>query len=388
MKLGIAGAAVLGCEFETPARDDMIKSDWLIYVGTYTSGTKSRGIYVLRADRETGGLKQIAVAEGVTDPSFLAISRDRRFLFAANELLEFEGNKSGSVSSFAIDNKSGSLRFINRVASRGAAPCFVATSNDGRFVAVANYLGGNAGVFPVAGDGGLGKEVSLVQHNGFGPNGDRQEAAHAHSIDFDRNNRYAFAADLGIDRLMIYKFDSATGVLTPNAAQPFFQTKPGAGPRHFEFHPAGRFLYLINELNLSITALAFDPEKGLLSEIQTVPTLPPGARTARATCADIHLSPDGKFVYGSNRGHNSIVCYAVDQTDGRLTYVSHFSEGVSKPRNFAITPDGTFLIVANQDAGSVIVLRRDKTNGKLSSTGFAANVPAAVCLRMIPASVR
>ena len=353
----------------------------LLYIGTYTSSGKSQGIYVHKFNAETGALTPLHTIKNVAEPSFLTIDKDRKYLYAVNELLEYEGKKSGAVSAFAIDRKTGNLEFLNRQTSLGGAPCFITASNNQKFVLVANYLGGNVSVYPVGKDGRLGASVDLVQHAGIGPNKDRQEAAHAHSITLDRNNRFAFAADLGIDKLMIYRFDDRTGKLTPNEAQPFYQTKAGAGPRHFSFHGNGKFAFLINELDLTITSLAYDEKNGTLKEIQTVPTLPAGAPTAGVTTADIHVSPNGKFLYGSNRGHNSLVSYKIDENTGKLEYIEHVSTGGKKPRNFTIAPDGKFLLVANQDSDNIVVFRIDEKTGKLQSTGSVAQVPVPVCLK-------
>jgi 6-phosphogluconolactonase len=376
--IGLAGAASAVLAGKARAES----KEMLLYIGTYTSTGKSEGIYVYKFDPQTGKLTALQTVKYVTDPSFLTVSRDRKYLYAVNELLEYEGQKTGLVSAFAIDQKTGNLKILNRQLSLGGAPCFITTSENQKFALVANYLGGNVSVFPIEKNGQLGTSVDLAQHTGFGPNKDRQEAAHAHSITLDRSNRFAFAADLGIDKLMIYRFDDKTGNLTLSETQPFYQTKPGAGPRHFSFHPLGRFAFLINELDLTITSLAYDEKKGTLKEIQTVPALPADAPRAGATCADIHVSPNGKFLYGSNRGHNSIVSYRIDEK-GRLEYIEHTPTGGKKPRNFVISPAGDFLLVANQDSDSIVVFRIDEKTGKLQSTGISANVPAPVCLKFL-----
>jgi 6-phosphogluconolactonase len=383
--IGLTGAASLLLSPHLLAQSDKNSKEMLLYIGTYTSSGKSEGIYVHRFDTGTGKLTPLHTVKNVAEPSFLTIDKDRKYLYAVNELLEFEGKKSGAVSAFAIDRKTGNLRFLNRQPSLGGAPCYITTSKNQKFVLVANYVGGNVSVHPIEKTGRLGASVQLAQHTGIGPNKDRQEAAHAHSIRLDRNNRFAFAADLGIDKLMIYRFDDKTGKLVPNEAQPFYQTKPGAGPRHFTFHPSGKFAFLINELDLTVTALAYDENSGTLKEIQTVPTLPAGVSPAGVTCADVHTSPDGRFLYGSNRGHNSIVSYRIDEKSGRLEYVEHTPTGGKKPRNFAISPGGEFLLVANQDSDNIVVFRRDEQTGKLQSTGITAQVPAPVCLKFVPA---
>jgi 6-phosphogluconolactonase len=380
--IGLSGAASAMLAKQIKAQKKA--KEMLLYIGTYTSTGKSEGIYVHRFNTETGKLTPLTVVKNVAEPSFLTIDKDRKYLYAVNELLEYEGKKAGAVSAFAIDRKTGNLQFLNRRTSLGGAPCFITTSENRKFVLVANYLGGNVSVYPVDKDGRLGASVDLAQHTGFGPNKDRQEAAHAHSITLDRNNRFAFAADLGIDKLMIYRFDDKTGKLKPNEAQAFYQTRGGAGPRHFSFHPNGKLAFLINELDLTITSLAYDEKLGTLKEIQTVPTLPENTPHAGATCADIHLSPNGKFLYGSNRGHNSIVSFSVDEETGKLAYIEHTPTGGKKPRNFAVEPNGKFLLVANQDSDSIVVFRIDEATGKLQSTGNTAIVPVPVCLKFIP----
>jgi 6-phosphogluconolactonase len=383
LEIGLTGAVSLLIAGQTTGQSIKTK-EMLLYIGTYTSTGKSEGIYVHKFDLETGKLTPWQTVKGVLEPSYLTIDKSRKYLYAANELLEYEGQKHGAVSAFVIDQKTGNLQFLNKQSSLGSAPCFITSSENEKFVLVANYLGGNVSVYRTEKDGRLSPSVDLAQHTGFGPNKDRQEAAHAHSITLDRNNRFAFAADLGIDKLMIYAFDDKTGKLKPNEAQAFYQTKPGAGPRHFSFHPHGKFAFLINELDLTITSLAYDEAAGTLREIQTVPTLPAGVSGPSNTCADIHVSPNGKFLYGSNRGHNSIVSYKIDEKTGQLEYLEHVSTGGKKPRNFAIDPSGKFLLVANQDSDNIVVFRIDEKTGKLQATGQTAQVPVPVCLKLIP----
>lgn len=385
--LEISGLGAAGLLLAQPAisQPNEKSKEMLVYIGTYTSTGKSEGIYVHKFDSETGKLTPFQTVKNVLEPSFLTIEKDRKYLFAVNELLEYEGKKSGSVSAFAIDQKTGNLQFLNKQSSLGDAPCFITTSENGKFVLVANYLGGNVSVYPIEKDGKLGASVSLVQHSGTGPNKDRQEAAHAHSITLSPDNHFAYACDLGIDRIMIYRFDHPTGKLTPNENQTFYQTKAGAGPRHFSFHPNGKFAFVINELDLTITSLAFDKNLGTLKEIQSVPTLPKGASTVGVTCADIHVSPSGKFLYGTNRGHNSIVSYQIDENTGNLQYIENTSTQGKKPRNFAIEPNGKFLLVANQDSDNIVVFRIDEKTGKLQPTGNIVNVPVPVCLKFMAA---
>mgnify|MGYP001574446316 FL=1 len=355
----------------------------LLYIGTYTNSGKSQGIYVHQFDSATGKLTPLQSIKDVLDPSFLAIKGDKKYLYAVNELVEYEGMKSGAVSAFSIDQTTGNLQLLNKQPSFGDAPCHITVSANQKFVLVANYLGGNVAVYPIQDDGKLGEKVDLVQHSGTGPNKDRQEAAHAHSITLSPDNRFAYACDLGIDKIMIYRFDDTTGKLTTNENQAFFETKAGAGPRHFTFHPNGKFAFVVNELDWTITSFAFDKDLGTLKEIQTVPTLPSGASTVGVTCADIHVSPNGKFLYASNRGHNSIVSYKIDEQSGKLEYIEHTSTQGKTPRNFAIEPNGKFLLVANQNSDNVVVFRIDEKTGKLKATKNIAKVPVPVCLKFM-----
>jgi 6-phosphogluconolactonase len=376
--VGVAGAAVSVSGF---AESLHIAKGMLVYVGTYTSGG-AEGIYVLKLDLASGQLTHLHTIKGVTEPSFLAIDARRRYLYSVNETTEFDGKPSGAVSAFSIDQKDGGLRLIDQVPSAGGAPCHVTVADNGKFVLVANYAGGNVSVFPLRPDGGLGSSISLVQHSGKGPNKDRQEAAHAHSIVLDPRNRFAFATDLGIDKIMIYRFDARTGKLTPNSPA-YFASKPGAGPRHFTFHESGKFAYAINELDCTITALGYGAKKGSLAELQTESTLPTDFSGSN-TCAEIAVSPNGKFLYGSNRGHDSIVSFSIDPGSGRLTYIQHTATGGKTPRNFAIDPTGKFLLAANQNSGSITIFEIDVTTGRLLATKQRFEIPAPVCLKMVP----
>lgn len=353
----------------------------LVYVGTYTIGeSKSKGIYIHKFDGAAGTLTPYKVVEGVEEPSFLAIDPKGRYLFAVNETLHYEDKPSGAVSSFEIDQKTGDLKFINKVASLGAAPCHITVSGDGRFVLVANYMGGNVVVFPVGSGGRIGSPVSSQQHSGSGPNKDRQEAAHAHSVILANDDRYAFVNDLGIDKIMIYKFDKASGKLTPNSKQPAYTTVAGAGPRHFKFHPSGRFALVVNELNMTVSSLAYDPAAGTLKEVHTVSTLPKDFK-GENTCADIHISGDGRFVYASNRGHDSIAVFSFDAANGGLERVEIVPTGGRVPRNFAIDPTGDYLLAANQDSDLIVVFSIDNTTGRLRKTGRSIATPQPVCLK-------
>ena len=349
----------------------------LMYVGSYTSG-ESKGIYPYRFNLSSGELVRFGVTEAV-DPSFLALSPDRRFLYSVNEVEDFENKKSGALSAFAIDQNTGELKLLNQKPTLGGAPCYVVVDKTGRFVLVANYVGGNVAVLPVRSDGSLDGATDVKQFQGSSVDASRQQAPHAHCIVLDQANRFAYSCDLGTDKIMIFRFDVRRGKLNPNI-KPWVQLKAGAGPRHLTFHPRGQYAYVINELHATVTAFAHDRTSGNLHEVQTVPTLPPDF-TAANTSADIHISPDGRFLYCSNRGHDSIAAFKIEQRSGELIFMGHESTGGYSPRNFAIDPTGAFLLVANQKSDNIVVFRRDRKTGRLSATGHVAEVPSPVCLK-------
>lgn len=356
--------------------------DLILYVGTYTSGN-SEGIYLYRMNRSSGELKPLGIARDIVNPSYLAIDANHTHLYAVNEVAEFSGKPTGAVTAFAIDQSSGELRKLNQQASQGTSPCYITVDPSGKFVLVANYSSGSLAVLPIKSDGSLGESADVVQHQGRGKDPSRQEGPHAHCIVLDRSGRYAFAADLGIDKVMIYRFDGKTGKLTPNST-PFAPTKPGAGPRHFIIHPDGKYAYLINELDSSLTAFAYDNSRGVLKERQTVSTLPEGFQ-GKNSCADLHVHPSGKFLYGSNRGHDSIVAFTIDERTGNLNYLAHESTQGKTPRNFGIDPTGAFLLAANQNSDTVVTFLIDQKSGKLKPAGLVTEVPTPVCLKFIPA---
>ncbi len=388
----LAGLGIVGAPLANSLRGQQSgnqkSAEMLVYVGTYTSGkSRGEGIYILKLDLASGALTPYKTVTNVVEPSFLAIDKNRKFLFAVNETVEYAKEKTGAVSAFAINQNTGELKFLNKQPSLGGAPCHVSVSDNGKFVLVANYVGGNVAVLPVLKNGELGAALDLKQHAGSGANLERQEAAHAHSIILDGQNKFAFANDLGVDKVMIYQFDQSAGKLIANPAQPFYQTKPGAGPRHFKFHPNGKFAFIINELDATVSSLDYNAKQGTLKEIQTAPTLPADFTNANS-CADIHVAPNGKFLYGSNRGHDSIVSYRIDEKSGKLRYVEHTATGGNTPRNFAIDPTGKFLLAANQNSDSIVVFRIDEQTGKLSRTRNGAAVGSPVCLKLIPTFAR
>lgn len=365
--LGVAGLAAYGA-----ARD------FLLYVGTYTKG-KSEGIYIYRMNATSGELKPVATVKGISNPSFLAIDPRRRFLYAVNESGEFNGKKGGGVTAFAIDQRTGDLKKLNEQQSPGV-PCHVSVHPSGRFVLAANYGGGNVVMYPVNPDGSLAEQSHVAQHSGKGGDPKRQDGPHAHAIMIDAAGRFAFAPDLGIDKVMSYKIDAVNKKLLPNGSAP---TKPAAGPRHFDFHPNGRFAYVINELDSTITVFAYNKTKGELTELQSISTLPADF-SGTNYCADIHVHPSGKFLYGSNRGHDSIAAFQI-MSDGKLYFLKDEPTGGKWPRNFGIDPTGAFLLAANQNSDNVVTFRIDPQTGWLKATGQMTEVPTPVCLKFIPA---
>lgn len=378
---GTLGLALAGSTTAHASAGGVPPRHMLLYVGTYTA-SKSVGIYIFRMDMSTGALKPLDSVE-TNNPSFLVIDERRRYLYAVNEETEFEGRPGGSVSAFSINQRTGDLRFLNRQPTLGGAPCYVSIARGGKFVLVANYEGGNVTVLPVMRNGELDMATDVAQHRGAGANPERQEAPHAHSVVLDQANRFAFAADLGTDKIMAYHFDARRGKLKPTPPR-WFQTKAGAGPRHFTFHPDGKHAYVINELDSTVTSYAYDQARGTLKEVQTVSALPAGFSGAN-TCADLHVAPSGKFLYGSNRGHDSIVVYEIDRSTGKLRYVEHVSTGGKTPRNFTIDPSGGFLLAANQNSDTIVTFRIDAATGRLRATGHVAEAPSPVCLKLIPA---
>src|SRR5882724_336214 len=363
------------------AEGNSATSKYRAYVGTYTTG-ESKGIYAYDYDAHTGKLTSLGVAAETENPSFVTLEPHGHFLYAVNELQKYQGQASGGVSAFAVDPKTGKLTFLNEVPSRGADPCYISFDKTGKFVLVANYTGGNVAVFPIQPDGRLGEATGFVQHTGTGPNHDRQEGPHAHWIEVTSDNRYAVVADLGLDELLIYRFDAAKGLLTPNEP-PFAKTEPGSGPRHLAFHPDGEHAYVVNEMASTVNTLSFDAKTGTMQSEQTVSTLPAGFSGHNDT-AEIEVHPNGRFVYASNRGHDSIAVFAVDAKTGKLKLVEDVPTQGKTPRNFQIDPTGTRLFVANQESGNLVEFKLNPRTGHLSPTGETVKVPNPVCIKFVP----
>jgi 6-phosphogluconolactonase len=363
----------------------------LIYVGTYSEpilfGTgqvvpgKGKGIYSFKFDKQARTLTLNGITEGVRNSSYLAFDAKREFLYCVNEFKEYEGKPSGAVSAFRIDQETGALTYLNSKPSHGTDPCHLIVDKSGRFVLIANFASGSVCVLPIQADGSLGDETDFVQHQGSSVDPKRQTSPHAHAVEFDASGKFVYVPDLGMDKVMIYRFDTETGKLRPNEV-PFAKTAPGAGPRQLVMHPKGGYAYLINELNSTMTAFAFDVSTGGLTELQTLSTLPAGYDGA-TSCAEVQITPNGKFLYGSNRGHNSLVIYSIDQATGKLTLVGHESTQGRIPRNFEVDPSGRYLMAANQDTDNMVMFEIDQATGKLKANGLTANPGTPICVRFV-----
>jgi 6-phosphogluconolactonase len=361
----------------------------LVYVGTYTEailfGTgqvlqgQGKGIHSFVFDPEAGTLTPHLVTENVRNPSYLCLSRDRAFLYCVNEYKEYDGQPSGGVSAFAIDGKTGALRFLNSKPSHGTDPCHLITDPSGRYLSVANFASGSTTVLPILADGSLGDESCWVQHQGSSVHPVRQTGPHAHAVEFSADGRFAYVPDLGKDEVIVFAFDARNGTLA-YADVPKVTCRPGAGPRQLAMHPKGGFAYLINELDSTMTAFRHDAATGALSELQTLSTLPADF-TGVSTCAEVQITPDGRFLYGSNRGHDSLAIFAIDPGRGTMTPVGWEPSGGRIPRNFAIDPTGRYLCAANQDTSNLVLFRIDQDSGKLTRYGTGAQAGTPICVR-------
>jgi 6-phosphogluconolactonase len=375
--LGGSLAGVMALAGSAPQAETM-----LVYFGTYTNDA-SKGIYVSRLDLSSGALTAPDLAAETTSPSFLALHPSRRYLYAANEVRSFEGQETGAVSAFAIDAATGRLTTLNQQSSGGSGPAHLVVDRSGQNVLVANYGGGSVAVLPVGTDGRLRPPSAVVQHTGSSVNPKRQSKPYAHSINVDPGNRFAYAADLGIDKVMIYRFDPAAGTLVANDPASV-SVAPGSGPRHFAFDPTGSHAYVINEMLMTITAFSHDAARGALAEVQTISTLPPGQDVAQGfSTAEVQVHPSGRFVYGSNRGHDSVTVFARDASSGRLTFLQNVPTQGAFPRNFGIDPSGRYLLAANQRSNSVVVFRIDQDTGRLTPTGHSVTVGTPVCVTFV-----
>jgi 6-phosphogluconolactonase len=357
------------------------EGEYFVYIGPYTEA-KSKGIYVCRFDTGSGKLSAPMLAAEVSNPSFVAVHPNHRFVYAVSEVARYDGQKSGYVSAFEIDRKTGKLSLLNQVSSRGGGPCHLVVDKTGKNVLVANYGGGSVAVLPIKGDGRLGEASAFVQHSGSSVNPRRQAGPHAHCVALSPDNRFAFVADLGLDKVLIYRFDAEKGSLVPNDP-PFAKVNPGAGPRHLVLHPSGKYAYVINEIQSTVTGFTYNAERGSLEEFQTVSTLPAGFAGENST-AEVQLARSGKFLYGSNRGHNTIAVFSVDSQNGTLAPVEQTSTQGKIPRSFNLDPTGSFLFAANQDSNNIVVFRIDAKTGRLTPTGQVVEVFSPVCVDFVP----
>jgi 6-phosphogluconolactonase len=349
---------------------------YVMYVGTYTDKTSSKGIYSFNYDSKSGHFDHPALAAESKNPSFLAKSADGRFVYAVNELSDYEGKKSGAVSAFRVDPATGKLAFLNEVASRGADPCYITFDKTGRYLLVANYTGGNVAVFPVDKDGNVKEATGFVQHSGSGVNKARQEGPHAHWIETSGDNRFALVADLGLDELIVYRFDETSGNLAVNEPS-YGKVSGGSGPRHAMFGKNGKFVYVLNEMKGTVNVFRYDA--GKLSAVQTVDSLPEDF-SGNNDAAELVMHPSGRFLYASNRGEDAIVVFRVDQEKGTLQVVGRTPTQGKTPRSFAIDPTGKLLLAANQGSDNIVVFRINQTDGKLTSTGETLAAPSPVCV--------
>jgi len=360
---------------------------YLVYVGTYTNKTASKGIYAYSFDPGVGKLTPLGVAAESEDPSFVAVHPNGKYLYAVNETGNFGGQKSGAVSAFSIDPRNGKLTLLNQLATQGAGPCYVSLDKTGKFVFVANYDGGSIAVFPVREDGTLAPASAFIQHSGSSIDKERQEGPHAHWIATAPDNRFVLAADLGLDEILVYRFNAAKGTLAPNTP-PFAKLEPGAGPRHLAFHPNGKFAYALTEMGDSVTAFAYKAGDGSLTPLETVSALSTlrkdhvGVKEA----AEIAVHPSGKFLYASNRaGIDTISAFSLDPAKGSIKLKNEYPTMGKTPRNFAIDPTGKFLLAANQESNNIVIFRIDPVTGALSPNGEVTEVPAPVCITFVAA---
>jgi 6-phosphogluconolactonase len=345
-----------------------------VYVGTYAKGDEE-SVFVRALDEETGALNPVSAVTGIARPSFLDLGPGGRTLYAVSEIEEEPG---GALSAYRVSDDGAELTLLNRQPTGARGPCHVRIEREGRYALVANYAGGAVTVFPIAEDGSLKERSELIHHTGSSVNPDRQTEAHPHSCNLDPSEGLILVPDLGMDRIVLYRLDRASGELESNSV-PWAPARPGAGPRHLDFHPSGRWVYVCNELDSTITAYQYDAEGGSLEEKQSLSTLP-DRYEGESTTADIHVHPKGGFVYVSNRGHNSLAGFAIDQ-DGKLEAIGHTSTGGEIPRNFSIHPDGNLVLAANQRTNNVVGFRFEAATGGLTPTGAVTSLPSPVCLK-------
>jgi 6-phosphogluconolactonase len=351
-----------------------------VYISTY--GTDRDGIYLAELNPRTGDLKLLHRAVALKNVQFLAIHPNQRFLYATCDVDDYPATKGGAVAAFKVDASTAGLTPLNHQSAHGELPCHLSVDRQGKHALVANYMGGSVAALPIGNDGTLGRATSAVYHEGSSVNKENQAGPHPHAINLDAANRYALVADLGLDKLLVYRFDAATGRLAPNEPNAL-AVAPGAGPRHIALHPNGKWVYVINELDSTVNALRYDSKTGVLTMMHTVSTLPAGAKVENIT-GEIEVHSNGKFLYGSNRGHDSIAVFAIDQETGRITAVDYFPAGGRTPRHFNIDPSGKFLLSANMDSDSITVHQIDTASGKLTPLAHEIKVQQPQCIEFLP----
>ncbi|HWB86299.1 MAG TPA: lactonase family protein [Bryobacteraceae bacterium] len=352
-------------------------ADYIAYIGDYTRGA-TKGIYGYRFDPATGSMTLLGVMAETTDPSFLAIHPNRRFLYAVNEN-DKPGLEGNTVSAFSIDSKTGHLKFLNKVSTRGVGPCHVSVDKSGRNVLVANYQSGSLAIMPIHADGTLSDASAFVQYQGSSANPQRQKGPHTHCAITSPDNRFALVADLGLDRVMVYHFDAAKGTITPNEP-PYAAVHPGEGPRHLAFHPNGKILYLITEMGSTVTTFAYQPSNGTLRELQDISALPAGF-TGKSTGAEIQIDRSGRHLYASNRGSDTIAVFNIDPAKFTLTHVQDISTQGAIPRYIGLDPTGAYLFSVNQNGNNIVQFRVDAKTGRLTPTGqVLKDVGSPVCM--------
>ncbi len=350
----------------------------LVCFGSYSTPDKE-SVHLFQLNLQDGSLKKLNAVDGLTNPSFLKIHPNGKYLYTVNEVSTFDGKRSGGVTAFALDFKRGKLNKINQQPSGDTGPCHLTVDATGKYVLVAHYGGGSTSVLPIKNDGSIEAVVSQIKHKGSSVT-PRQKAPHAHSIHLGPNNKFAFAPDLGIDKVLVFSFDEKTGAIAETKFDGA-KLEPGSGPRHFGFHPDGKFAYVINELKQTVTAFRYRARRGRLQTLQTVSTVPHPVKGN--STAEVLVHPTGQFLYGSNRGHNSIAIFRINEKSGKLTALGHESTRGSTPRNFGIDPTGQFLLAANQQSDNVAVFRINQDTGKLKFTGNEIKLSKPVCVRMI-----
>jgi len=369
-----------------------VRNSRIIYIGTYTEpilfGTgqvlqgKGKGIYAYSFDARKGNLKYLGVAEGIINPSYVAVAPNGRVLYAVNEIKMWQGQSTGTVSAYKIGATASDLQFLNMLPTMGTDPCHLSFDRSGRYLAAANFRTGSVSIFSLSADGSLGEQTAFEQHEGSSIDPRRQAGPHAHAVIFDPENRFLLVPDLGLDKVVVYAFDEITGSIVRDNSNTL-RLSAGSGPRSLVFHPSKTYAYVINELSSTVTVMKATGGTPFMEEIQTISTLPQGYHSD-STCADIHITPNGEFLYASNRGHDSLAIFKIRSESGTLTLQGHISVRGKIPRNFAIDPEGRFILVANQDTDNIAVFRIDQNTGMLAFTGTELEVPTPVCIQFAP----